>query len=144
MKKILIPVDGSDHSLAAVEKADALGFLNSPDTEVFLVSVIADLTVTDIQSPDPDLRAKLIQMTRDKTETIMKHAEGLFSGKNVTLHPVIRTGNVAKEILKIAEDEQVDMIIMGNRGLGAFSGTLLGSVSSKVLSHAKCSVLIVK
>ena len=53
-------------------------------------------------------------------------------------------GSPAEEIVNVAEDRGCSLIIVGNRGLGAFSRTLLGSVSNKVINASKISVLVVK
>jgi nucleotide-binding universal stress UspA family protein len=53
-------------------------------------------------------------------------------------------GDPADEILRNAERRKVDLIVMGSRGLGKFSRVILGSVSTKVLSNAKCTCITVK
>ena len=53
-------------------------------------------------------------------------------------------GNAAEQIVNVAEERGCSLIIVGNRGLGAFSRTLLGSVSNKVINTSKISVLVVK
>ena len=53
-------------------------------------------------------------------------------------------GPPADAILRVAEARQVDLIVVGSRGMGALAGALLGSVSLKVLSHATVPVLVVK
>jgi len=58
---------------------------------------------------------------------------------------VIRTQyTIVEEIISIAEREKVDLIVMGTRGLGGFKKLLMGSVSSGVVNHAHCSVLVVR
>lgn len=52
-------------------------------------------------------------------------------------------GDIADEILDVAEDEKADIIVIGRRGLGRVREVLLGSVSQKVLHHADCKVVIV-
>ncbi|MDA9979804.1 universal stress protein, partial [Yoonia sp.] len=56
----------------------------------------------------------------------------------------VRNGDFADEILEVAEEQNVDMIVIGSRGLGKFREAILGSVSQKVLHHAKQTVVIVK
>lgn len=56
----------------------------------------------------------------------------------------IHVGDFADEILSIAADHKADMIAMGSRGLGILRGSVLGSVSQKVLHHATQTVVIVK
>ena len=53
-------------------------------------------------------------------------------------------GDYANEILKLAEEKKIDMIIMGRRGLSTLKGFMTGSVSHKVAQRADCSVLTVK
>jgi len=53
-------------------------------------------------------------------------------------------GNVAEEILKVADKWKVDMIILGSRGLSTAKVFLLGSVSHKVIQHAQCPVTVVR
>ncbi|TLY05338.1 MAG: universal stress protein, partial [Thaumarchaeota archaeon] len=62
----------------------------------------------------------------------------------VKLETVIAEGDAASSIAGYAHKEDFDLIIIGGRGLGRFKEMVLGSVSNKVLHHAKCSVLMVK
>lgn len=65
-----------------------------------------------------------------------------LGARNVTTQS--RSGDYADQILDAAEAEHPDMIVIGSRGLGRMRGTLLGSVSQKVLHHAKCTVVVVR
>ena len=56
----------------------------------------------------------------------------------------VKSGNIAKTILAVAEEQQSDMIIMGSRGLGLLRGVLIGSVSQKVVEESKIPVMVVK
>jgi len=53
-------------------------------------------------------------------------------------------GPPAEAILNVAETREIDLIVMGTRGLGRFTGMLLGSQSQKVVSHASCPVTLVR
>jgi nucleotide-binding universal stress UspA family protein len=57
---------------------------------------------------------------------------------------LIKEGNIVNEIEKAAKAEKCDLIILGNKGLGAVTRFLLGSVSNKLSQSSPCSVLIVK
>jgi len=52
--------------------------------------------------------------------------------------------NAANEILRITKEEKVDLIVMGDRGLGSVERLFLGSVSDKVSRHSACPILLVK
>ena len=56
----------------------------------------------------------------------------------------VKSGNIAKTILAVADEQQSDMIIMGSRGLGLLRGVLIGSVSQKVVEESKIPVMVVK
>ena len=57
---------------------------------------------------------------------------------------VIRNGDPARVIIEYAEQHDIDMIVIGSRGLGDLKGMLLGSVSHKVAHLAECSCITVK
>jgi len=61
-----------------------------------------------------------------------------------TAEPVCQSGNRAEEIMNVAAKHQADLIVMGAKGLGAIDRFLLGSVSTRVVQHANCSVLVVR
>jgi nucleotide-binding universal stress UspA family protein len=55
-----------------------------------------------------------------------------------------RMGDIANEIITMAEESDFDLIVMGSRGLGVFTRALLGGVSHKVVCHSPISVHVVK
>ncbi len=61
-----------------------------------------------------------------------------------TSEPVCRFGKPAEEIMKAASKEHADLIVMGAQGLGAIARFLIGSVSTRVVQHANCAVLVVR
>jgi len=61
---------------------------------------------------------------------------------DVTVTTEVHEGDASQVILDHSED--ADMIVVGSRGLGGFSGVLLGSVSSRVVHHAKCPVVVIR
>jgi nucleotide-binding universal stress UspA family protein len=61
-----------------------------------------------------------------------------------TAEPLCYLGNPAEEIMKASSKQHADLIVMGAKGLGAIARFLLGSVSTRVVQHANCSVLVVR
>jgi len=61
-----------------------------------------------------------------------------------TAEPLCYLGNPAEEIMKAAAQQQADLIVMGAKGLGAIARFFLGSVSTRVVQHSQCSVLVVR
>lgn len=56
----------------------------------------------------------------------------------------LQDGQAADEILNVANEQKIDLIVIGRRGLSAVERFLMGGVSSAVVNHSKCDVLVVK
>lgn len=139
MKKILVASDGSENSKRAIVRAkDHAGYLDGKITILTIVEPFVQYEVVGYEPiPVDDLSEKDGKaILRDSLKSL-----GDFKGQVDTK---LRKGNPADEILKEAKEGEYDLIIIGSRGLGTFSKTILGSVSNKVLHHAKTNVLVVK
>jgi nucleotide-binding universal stress UspA family protein len=80
----------------------------------------------------------------EQGKKILDEARKTAQSRGVELDTVLVHGIPAEEILKKAEAEKYDMIVVGSRGRTSVKAFLLGSISDKVSHHAKCPVLIVK
>ena len=89
-------------------------------------------------------RSEYLRINRNFGRKILDKAELTLSKQGIQHQVVLKEGNIVSEIEKLAKKEKCNMIIVGNKGLGAVSRLLLGSVSSKLAQASKCSVLIVK
>lgn len=141
MKKILVPVDGSDNSMKAVEKAYELGTLKN--SEILLLAVV------NSQRDNPyiieqDYTSKLSKKNISQGEKNLKEAKEKFENYPGQVKTLLKNGDIAETIIDIAEDEKFDVIVMGRRGMNKSSRSLLGSVSTKVINYANISVLVVK
>ena len=123
IKKILVPVDGSVQGCKATDEAIYLA--QKCGAKLDFVYVASDIN-KDIPS----------HLVFDRIWT--KLSKDMQASKHV------ETGAIHKAIIKVAEAEGSDMIIMGSRGLGLFKGAILGSVSQKVIEEAKIPVMVVK
>jgi len=144
ISRIMVPVDGSDHSKKAVELAIELTKLSG--AQLYFIHVLEETnapkwfkeyaeveqlgTADYFDIVEKRLFAPLIERTKESGIQVFRCIRG--------------RGDPADEILKNAKSRGIDLIVMGSRGLGKFSGVILGSVSTKVLSHAKCSCITVK
>ncbi|WP_407310853.1 universal stress protein [Desulfosporosinus sp. SB140] len=139
MKKILVPTDASESSRRALKTA--LEFARKFNAEVELMFVMHQPIVynssVDMFIISPEQIEQEGKFALDATLTSI-NTDG------VTIVRKIRQGKPDKVILKEIENENIDMVIMGKCGYGAITDCLLGSVSQRVLSGAKCSVLIVR
>jgi nucleotide-binding universal stress UspA family protein len=171
IKKILVPVDGSPHSVKAVELASDLA--SKYEAEIVLLHVLLrghmpdglkkaiDIEVgTRKTSSDNLVKMPQMIMARvgSKKDTQLTLEELNYIGKYVlssvaticrdkgiaTVQERVEEGNPANVIIKIAKEVSADMIVMGNRGLSDLKGMLVGSVSHKVSNLAKCTCVTVR
>jgi nucleotide-binding universal stress UspA family protein len=75
---------------------------------------------------------------------ILERCKELASKSGINIHTVLLEGDPASKVIGYSEMEGFDIIIMGSRGTGKFKELILGSVSNKVIHHAKCSVMLVR
>ncbi len=140
MKKILVATDGSKYSQKALFKAKQIA--TDMGSEVTVVSVVT--LYDNIYSHNQAIKSELGRAEMERSKNVLKEAEEIFSDFKGKFTTIYKTGDVVDQIIKLAEEGDYDLLIMGSRGLGAFSRTLLGSVSDKVIHHVKISVLVVK
>ncbi len=136
---IVVPVDGSAPSFRALNVA--LSFSKALGSKISVIHVMEIVPITHIQS----------QKLLDKLEAYKKEAQDMLSKcseiakeKGVTINTILLQGNPASKILDFSKDEKCDTIIIGSRGMGKFKELILGSVSSKIVHHSLCSVMLVK
>jgi len=143
MKNILIPVDGSDYSIKAIEAGKQLA-------EAF-DSKVTILTVVPIELSRGVGKGNFLHVPTadggmsDLSQQILNHAKKSFEGMKNEILTVSKQGNVADIIVKYAHDYEIDLVIMGSQGLGALKTRLMtGSVTTKVLHHVDAPVLVIK
>jgi nucleotide-binding universal stress UspA family protein len=135
---ILVAVDASPASARAVECARKLAKL----TDATVLLVHAYPKVADYLG-EPNLSNTIAKHLERANELVEPLAESLKADGIVTITEELE-GPPADAILRVAEARNVDLIVMGARGLGSLGSLLLGSVSQKVLAHATCPVMIVR
>lgn len=159
LSKILVPLDGSEHSLKALEYAIALASKFSSVIHVIhivhIVQAIAVMTydtafmMRDIYTRASDMTGPsfIIDLKNHLNENgrrILATTDVKTKEAGIKAVTTLLYGSPAEEIISFAEKEDVDLIVIGDRGLGSLTRFFLGSVSNKVSRHAPCPVLIVK
>jgi len=139
LKKILYATDLSEASLKALDMAEDLALKNN--SSVVVLTVIPEETLWEgYYVPElTDLMNKLLSETDQKLREFIKNR---FKGLSV--EKVIARGIPYEEIVRIASEKKVDLIIMGSHGRTGLGHVLLGSVAMRVLRRASQPVLIVK
>ncbi|MEO2065129.1 MAG: universal stress protein [Desulfurobacteriaceae bacterium] len=148
-KKALYSTDFSPLAEVALDYVKKLK--EAGEEEVVVVHVVDDLSVelpdgTDlIEEKDvfkilPEVDQEYVVNLIEKLNSIKE----ILEDENLKVKLYLKYGNIPKQIVSVADEENVNIIVMGAHGKGLLSEILLGSVSTDVIRHAKCPVLIVK
>ncbi len=147
-KKILVPIDGSENARRA--KDLGISIAKDYDAELQIISVISVPTYLVssprvVGSPAFDLKEYYDSSGREAKNLVADAmAQAKDQGVKAKGEVLRTTSSTVFAITQFAMTESVDLIVMGTRGLGGFRKLLLGSVSSGVLTHAHCNVLVVR
>ena len=134
-QRILVGTDGSGTAGAAVAHAVELAKIGGSE----LIVVSAYKQPEDVPPP---FGAPEGHHTAEIGKAILQDVEKRYGG-DVKLRTVLREGSPVDAIIDIADDENADVIVVGNRGMGGAKRFVLGSVPNAVSHHAPCHVLIV-
>ncbi|WP_100406055.1 universal stress protein [Bacillus solitudinis] len=136
-KHILVPVDGSEHSMRSTEKAIALSKLY--DGKVDLIYVIDGSTSKhEVLTGESKIAIELKRKER------LKPIEAKLVEAGIEFETHILNGEPGPTIVKFANEGNYDCVIMGSRGLNKLQTMVLGSVSHKVAKRVECPVMIIK
>jgi nucleotide-binding universal stress UspA family protein len=144
-QKIIVCADGSEPSLQAARAAGELA--QKFGAQVLIVSVFSPTATAMpfVHAPDATPYTEIISQIGEEFHAAAQNkTEEVLKGFGIDAEARIVYGHPVDNIVGVAEKESADLIVMGSRGLGAFSSLLLGSVSDGVLHHAHCPVLIVR
>jgi nucleotide-binding universal stress UspA family protein len=141
MKRILIPVDGSQQSTHAVRALlEARSY--DPVERVELLTVQIPLQAGKIGRGLS--QAEIDAYHQEEGEAALQAASALLSEAGVPFQTRVEVGAAADTIVRIAEECEADEIYMGSRGLGSVSSWFLGSVATRVLHLTELPVTLVK
>jgi nucleotide-binding universal stress UspA family protein len=134
---IVLAFDGSDYSNKALQCAKSI--TERFEATLWLVHVFRNpsdlLGYADYE--------KLFARRKSAAQTVLDEARQKLGTTTFIVNEELHEGPEAETILKIAENCEADLIVMGTRGLGAVKGFLVGSVSRKVIHYASCPVMVV-
>ena len=153
-EKILVPLDGSEHSLRALEVAIHIAKkFNGKITLIHAYSV----TVRPIIMPEPTTLtppmipvmtptevSKTVEATRKAGESILADGKQKVKAEEVQVETILKEGHTVQEIVKTAKEGNFDLIVIGARGISKIRELLLGSVTDGVIHHSFCPVLVIK
>jgi nucleotide-binding universal stress UspA family protein len=153
-QNLLVPLDGSEHSLRALETA--IQIAKKFGAKMTLIHVYS-VTVTPVIMPEPTTLTpsgvpvmtpaevtKIVETAREVGQKILADGKRKVESENIEVETVLREGNTVQEIAKLAKEARSDLIVMGVRGISKLRELLVGSVSEGVIRQAPCPVLVVK
>ncbi len=142
-RKVLVGTDGSDSSFRAVEAAGRV----AADSGAALILVCAYQPMPDRERAVAadrlgDLAYK-VEGSTPADDALRAARETALAAGAADVEEVAVAGDAVDTLLKLAGDREVDLLVVGNRGLNSLAGRLLGSVPANLSHRARCDVLIV-
>lgn len=134
---ILVPLDGSKYSEKAL--LHACDMAKNYQSHLILVYVVEKSIPVNLLD-----RKGYLEILRKFGNKILIEAKKTTALQGVDSKIIMKEGNIANEIVKLAKKEQCNLIIVGSKGLGATLRFFFGSVSNKLANNSPCSILIVK
>jgi len=145
-KKLVVAIDGSPQSDKAAEEAVRLA---ASSGRKFRSTVYAVMVLPSMRNPSftdffPNIPVTEREDWEKQRQRIFYVVEKAAREADVLLESHVIYGEPVEEILAFVEEHQIDVIVIGSSGKGRVRRALLGSVSSKIAMHARCSVYIVR
>ena len=132
--ELLVAYDGSETAKKAVEHGINL---LKPEDKLIIISVVPSAHLKEFAEIDPEIS---ITMAREMVDQLLDD----LKRREVNARGVVKEGDIADEILKMATNLHCDLIIVGHKGIGKIGRFQLGSVADKVARYAERPVLIVR
>jgi universal stress protein A len=142
IKTILCPTDFSEPSLLGLSTAVELADLFKAEIKIVYV-----LPVLPPSPTDPNFEFEIPEYERILHKDSEKKLDEIIKTKvpaSIKATAVVGHGNPAKEIVRIAEEDKVDLIVIATHGHAGWHHLVLGSVAEKVIRHAPCPVYAVR
>ena len=146
-KHILLPTDGSKLSDRAVQRGiDLAGALGARVTAVHVIAEFRMMADESFVLPTgADLKRRYDKEAKARAEKMLDKIGERAKAAGVKLEGVVVTGDVPyEEVIETAKKRKCDLIVMASHGRRGLSGLLLGSETSKVLTHSKIPVLVIR
>ena len=135
--KILVPLDGSKYSEKALLHAcDMAKNYQANLTLLYVVEKSLPFNLLD--------RKEYLEILRKFGNKVLTKGKKTATERGIDSKIIMKEGNVANEVVKLAKKEKYNLVIVGSKGLGATTRFFLGSVSNKLANNSPCSILIVK
>jgi nucleotide-binding universal stress UspA family protein len=142
MNTILFATDGSPTAKKAAEEAIELA--NATGEAMHVVTVWRPPVVNGYGFAPAVYLPELVDIERESAEAVAREAAEAAQAAGVETSWEIREGEASSELCAAAKEISASLIVIGSHGWGAFKRLVFGSVSTAVLHHARCPVLVVR
>lgn len=142
LKKILVPTDFSESARHAL--VYGCSFAREYRAELLLLHVVEDIAVSYASDLFPVPMAHVFQELSGYAKTELQKLVEEARGKGLSARELLAQGRPSSEILRIAKEETVDLIVLGTHGKGVLDQALFGSTTERVVRNAPCPVLTVR
>lgn len=143
MRKVLVAFDGSDSAKRALQYVIDFARDHAATLEVHLLNVQHEPLLYGEYVTSDFIENLQQSLLKEASEALVWPADQLQKA-GITHKSHTALGNVAEQVNLLAKQLQCDTVVMGTRGLGSFTGMLLGSVATRVIHEVSVPVLLVK
>ena len=146
--KILVPLDCSKYAESSLNVA--IKIAKKFNSKLFLINVIPKRSQYRRAGMTGKIRIKNVdnEITEDEIPKVctnlLAKSEQTVTNEGIPVKTLLKEGHIVEEILKTVEEGEFDLVVIAARGQSMIKNLLLGSVSSGVLRHANCPVLVTK
>lgn len=142
-KKILYPTDFSEASYEALKAANELALHFS--TELYLVHVLSLVPIAEASAYYPGATdSSVLEEMKTSAKNSLQEIVEQRVPKELHTHQIVELGGAADEIIRIGEEEKVDLIVIATHGQTGWRHLVFGSVAEKVVRLAQCPVLTIR
>jgi len=142
LKKVLVPTDFSESARHALTYG--ISFAREYEAELTLLHVVENLTVGYASDLFPVPMAEVFQEISGYARAELAKLGTEARAKNIAVEEVVVQGKPSAEIMRVARETAVDMIVLGTHGKGMLDQALFGSTTERVVRRAPCPVLTVR
>ncbi|MCB0016151.1 MAG: universal stress protein [Anaerolineales bacterium] len=141
LKRVLVPLDGSQMAEQAVKLARALA--EAAQADLYLLNVVSGTQI--LEQPVPDLPGNDGVSDTEEAEATayLLRVKADMATCPINVLTQVTTGPTVENIIDFADDQKIDLIIMGSHGKSGFQKLVFGSVATKVLQSANCVTLVI-
>ena len=143
-ERIVVGTDGSETAKVAVKQAADLA--RKVGARIDVVSAYEPVPPSRLREERQEVPSDMAHTVRptEDVEALLSETASQVAKDGIEVATYARQGDPADAILDVAEEQNADLIIVGNKGMTGAKRFLLGSVPNKVSHHAPCSVLIIR